>query len=164
MAKVPKNAGDASGDVRLVKLLVELMRANDLSELRLETAEAKVLLRRGERVRPPPPHAPGPPHAPAPHPHTPPAMAAAVAPAADASTVFIKSPTVGTYYLAPTPGAPPFVSVGSAVKPDTVVGLVLAMKVQSDVHAEVVGTIVEVLVKNEAFVEVGTPLYRAKHI
>ncbi|MGC1273895.1 MAG: biotin/lipoyl-containing protein, partial [Planctomycetaceae bacterium] len=81
-------------------------------------------------------------------------------PAAQPSGVFIKSPTVGTFYSAATPDDPPFVTVGTRVQPDTIVCLVEAMKVFNQIPAEVGGVIAEVLVANGDSVEFGQPLYR----
>jgi acetyl-CoA carboxylase biotin carboxyl carrier protein len=74
----------------------------------------------------------------------------------------INSPTVGTFYSSPTPDDPPFVNIGSAVTPETVVCIVEAMKVFNQIPAEVSGTIIEVLVKNGDSVEFGQPLYRVR--
>jgi len=77
-------------------------------------------------------------------------------------TVTINSPTVGTFYSSPTPDDPPFVSVGSAVLPETVVCIVEAMKVFNQIPAEVSGTVVEVLAKNGDSVEFGQRLFRVR--
>jgi len=81
----------------------------------------------------------------------------------DPNTVLIKSPMVGTFYLAPAPEKPAFVSVGSKVAPDSTVCIVEAMKVMNEIHAEVSGTVVEILVENGQAVEFGQPLYRVKN-
>ena len=69
---------------------------------------------------------------------------------------------VGTYYASPSPDSPPFVSVGSNVRPDTTVCVIEAMKVFTDIPAGVAGTITEVLVKNGQSVEFGQPLFRVR--
>jgi len=74
----------------------------------------------------------------------------------------IKSPTVGTFYTAPAPEDPPFVSVGSRVNADTVVCIVEAMKVFNQIAAEVSGTIVEILVSNGDSVDFGQPLFKVR--
>ncbi len=83
-------------------------------------------------------------------------------PAKNDGTVTINSPTVGTFYSSPTPDDPSFVSVGSAVLPETVVCIVEAMKVFNQIPAEVSGTVVDVLVKNGDSVEFGQPLFRVR--
>src|SRR5690606_21204907 len=99
-----------------------------------------------------------PPQAPAPQEAATAAPPIAAAPAA--SGVFIKSPTVGTFYSAATPEDPPFVTVGSRVQADSVVCLVEAMKVFNQIPAEVSGVVAEVLVNNGDSVEFGQPLFR----
>jgi len=74
----------------------------------------------------------------------------------------ITAPLLGTFYVAPEPGAPPFVKVGQAVTEDTTVGLVEVMKVFSSVRAAVNGTIVEVVAQNGQFVEFGQTLFIVK--
>ncbi|SHE11151.1 acetyl-CoA carboxylase, biotin carboxyl carrier protein [Chlamydia abortus] len=76
----------------------------------------------------------------------------------------ITSPMVGTFYAAPSPEAPPFVSEGSKVKENTVVCIVEAMKLMNEIEAEVNGEIVEVLVDNGQLVEFGQPLFLVKPI
>lgn len=67
---------------------------------------------------------------------------------------------VGTFYASPAPDSPPFVSAGSAVRPDSVVCVIEAMKVFTDINAGVSGTVAEVLVKNGQAVEFDQPLFR----
>ena len=74
----------------------------------------------------------------------------------------VTAPLLGTFYVAPEPGAPPFVQVGSAVTEDTTVGLIEVMKVFNSVRAGVKGTVVEVVAQNGQFVEYGQTLYLVK--
>lgn len=74
----------------------------------------------------------------------------------------ITAPIVGTFYRAPAPGAPPFVTEGTTVEPDTVVGLIEVMKMMNPIPAGVAGTIVEVCAANAEPVEFGTPLFRVR--
>jgi acetyl-CoA carboxylase biotin carboxyl carrier protein len=60
----------------------------------------------------------------------------------------IRAPLPGTFYRAPSPGAPPFVEIGSVVDPDTVVGIIETMKLMNPVHAGASGTIAEILAEN----------------
>ena len=71
----------------------------------------------------------------------------------------VTSPMVGTVYLAPQPGAPPFVNVGSEVTDGTVC-IIEAMKTMNPVAAPVAGRIVEILVRDGQPVEFGEPLMR----
>lgn len=72
----------------------------------------------------------------------------------------IAAPLPGTFYHAPQPGAPPFVAVGDAVGPETVVGIVETMKLMNPVHAGRAGTVAEVIVPNATMVAKGQPLFR----
>jgi acetyl-CoA carboxylase biotin carboxyl carrier protein len=78
------------------------------------------------------------------------AVAAAVTQDEDASA--IRAPLPGTFYRAPSPGAPPFVEIGSFVGPDTVVGIIETMKLMNPVHAGASGTITEILAENGAMI------------
>lgn len=91
-----------------------------------------------------------------------PAAAPAEAPQPGEHVVEITAPIVGTFYSAPDPKAPPFVKVGSAVTPNTVVCVLEAMKLFTEVEAMVEGEITEVLVKDGEFVEFGQPLFKVK--
>jgi acetyl-CoA carboxylase biotin carboxyl carrier protein len=68
-------------------------------------------------------------------------------------TILIKSPGVGTFYIASKPGAEPFVRVGSRVTPTTVVGILEAMKILNEIPAECSGVITKILVENQQPVE-----------
>ena len=76
----------------------------------------------------------------------------------DATT--IESPMLGVFYRAPSPGAPPFVDVGTRIERDTIVCVIEVMKMMNSVPAGVVGTIAEVHVENAEAVEFGQPLFR----
>jgi len=161
--------GDAPFDLDKLKQLVEMMESHGLTEVHLRRGDEQWRLRRGPREVV---HAiPQPYAAPAPMPMAVPAAAntapaaapsTAAAPAADAGLIDIKSPTVGTFYAAPSPGEPPFISVGSAVTPETIVCLIEAMKVFNQIPAEVSGTITAILVKSGDAIEFGQPLFRVK--
>jgi len=155
-------------DVQRLHYLVRLMKRYDLTALDVNDGSLQIRLRRRS------PHA-----APAFVPVQPqsispvvPSPATIVQPAqarnepppsgstAAPKTVVIDSPMVGTYYASSTPDAPPFVSVGSAVQQSTIVCIIEAMKVFTDIPAGVSGTIAEILVKNGQAVEYGQPLFR----
>lgn len=155
-------------DFKMVKQLVGLMKDNDLSEIALSLGRGRVRIRRGGFATGPMTHsAPmfaqsAPPTAP-----STPAVSdngASGAAAAEPAGTFIKSPTVGTFYLASSPDAPAFVKVGSAVQPDTICCMVEAMKVFNEIPAGLAGTILEVLVENASPVEFGQPLFRVKPV
>ena len=157
-------------DVQRVHYLVRLMKRYDLTALDLSDGTVQIRLRRRGAAAMPPRRVrvplagsvPGP-RQPAPtalaaaarlRPETPPPFPPA------AKTIVIESPMVGTYYSSSAPDAPPFVSVGSVVHPETIVCIIEAMKVFTDIPAGVSGTIAEILVKNGQAVEFGQPLFR----
>jgi acetyl-CoA carboxylase biotin carboxyl carrier protein len=76
--------------------------------------------------------------------------------------VSIAAPMVGTFYIAPEPGAPPFVELGSEIDEETTVGLIEIMKVFNAVQSRVRGVIVDVRVQNGEFVERGQTLFVVK--
>lgn len=135
-----------------IKELMKLLEASPLSKIEIAYDDGHVLLEKGM-----------------PAPASVPASGAAAAapeaaPAAEETETItdITAPMVGTFYCAPDPKAPPFVKVGSVVAPNTVVCVLEAMKIFSEVEAEVEGEITEVLVKDGDFVEFGQPLFRVR--
>ena len=91
------------------------------------------------------------------------AQAEQAAPAADEEGLLvIESPMVGTFYSTPNPEKPPFVSVGDAVQPNTVICLIEAMKIFNEIKAEQSGTVAKVLVNNGDSVEFGQPIMMIK--
>lgn len=89
----------------------------------------------------------------------PPAAAAAVD---DASTFYVTSPFVGTFYAAATPGADPFIKVGSEIRPGQTLCIVEAMKLMNEIEAEQSGTVLEVLRENGKPVEYGDKLFKVR--
>jgi acetyl-CoA carboxylase biotin carboxyl carrier protein len=71
----------------------------------------------------------------------------------------IKSPIVGTFYAAPAPDAPPFVTVGDTVRPGQVLCIIEAMKLMNEIEAEVAGEVTRVFVENGQPVEYGQSLF-----
>lgn len=82
--------------------------------------------------------------------------------AAGAGLLDIRAPMLGAFYRAPKPGAEPFVSVGSRVSPDTVIGIIEVMKLMNSVSAGVGGEIVEILGKDGDLVEYDQVLVRVR--
>ena len=86
-----------------------------------------------------------------------PAPAAETAPAPTASnTISVEAPMVGVFYAAPSPGADPFVSVGSTVHVGDTLCIIEAMKLMNEVVAEADGTIAEICVQDGDLVEFGS--------
>jgi len=166
MSEDKKSVSDSSGgepfDLEKLQHLMELMEKHGLTELSLKNAGQLWRLRRGSQepvpvAMPQPSYPPQPPPGqPAPAPSESPSEAG---PAAETG-VLIKSPTVGTFYSAPGPDDPPFVTVGSKIKPDTTVCIVEAMKVFNPIPAEVSGTISAILANDGDAVEFDQPLFR----
>jgi len=77
-------------------------------------------------------------------------------------TVAITSPMLGTVYLRPSPDAPPYVEVGSFVKGGDTLCLIEVMKVFTAVNASVQGHITEILIESNEMVEYGQPLFRVR--
>ena len=71
---------------------------------------------------------------------------------------------VGTFYRAPTPGAPPFVDVGSQVGEHTVVGIIEVMKLMNSISAGALGTVTEICVSDGELVEAGQVLMRLQSV
>jgi acetyl-CoA carboxylase biotin carboxyl carrier protein len=146
-------------DVRTVKNLIALMAHYDLSEIDLRDGVQRLRLRRGGAVveSAPAPVAPIAPRSNAI------ATPAAPAPAASGKKLTeIKSESVGIFYAKPNPESPPYVSLGTKVTSSTVVCTIEAMKLFSEVHAGVAGTIAEICVENGSAVEFNTVLFRVE--
>jgi acetyl-CoA carboxylase biotin carboxyl carrier protein len=76
--------------------------------------------------------------------------------------VNVVAPLVGNFYVAPKPGAPAFVEVGTRVDKTTVIGLIETMKLMMSVYADVVGVVAEICLGDACFAEQGTVLVRIK--
>jgi acetyl-CoA carboxylase biotin carboxyl carrier protein len=154
----------ASGpfDVTAVRALVALMSRHDLSEIDLRHGEQRIRLRRGAlktsvttlpqlaAVPVPPPTSASPSNA----------AASNTPQAPQKKLIEIKSPTPGTFYARPSPDAEAFVKVGSRVEAKTVVCLIEAMKLYTEIQAECSGIITEILVENAQPVEFDQVLFR----
>lgn len=156
MSGAGSNQGDIF-DVKRIRRLVELMNEHELAEIDLRQSDQRIRLRKGGD----PVVTLGP---------TRPAAADAAASAAaageqaaakaDADLAVIKSPMIGTFFVAPGPDTPPFVKVGDHVGPTSTVCIIEAMKVFNEIPAEVSGLVVAVLVDNGEPVEFGQPLFK----
>lgn len=145
-------------DVNLVRQLAELLDATHLTEIEVEEGDRKIRVARKAAPQAAPVH-----YTPAPVAAAPAAPAAAapveagaMAPAVSANAV--KSPMVGTAYLAAEPGAKPFVSVGQSVSAGDTLLIVEAMKVMNPIVAATAGTVRQILIENGQPVEFDQPL------
>ena len=88
------------------------------------------------------------------------------APGADAQPsgdyLDVTSPFVGSFYCSPTPDAPPFVEVGSVVRPGQTLCIIEAMKLMNEIEAECAGTVTDTFAQNGKSVEYGQKLFRIK--
>ncbi len=142
-----------------VEQIMKLFEQSNFSELKLESGDLKLQLRKDGAV----------PRATAPLPLAPePVMVAPSAPAAHAlpplgpGEMDVLSPLLGIYYRAPKPGEPPFVEVGQAVEEDTIVGIVEVMKLMNSVRAGARGVIATIHAPNAEMVEFEQPLIRIR--
>lgn len=149
-------------DLRKLKTLIDLVSESNVSELEITEAEGKVRI-----VKSPPPAvmaAPAPVVAVAAPAVTAPAAVtpAATAPATVVDAVqghVVKSPMVGTFYRASSPGAKPFVELGSVIKAGEPICIVEAMKILNEIESDHSGTVTQILVENGQAVEYGQPLF-----
>jgi acetyl-CoA carboxylase biotin carboxyl carrier protein len=154
-------------DLRKLKTLIDLVSASGIAEIEVTEGEDKVRIVKYPVAPPAVPAAPLP--APtivaAPPVAAPPAVPAAAPPAAPVAEPeapkghVVKSPMVGTFYRASSPGAKPFVEVGQTVKPGDILCIIEAMKLLNEIECEVAGEVKEILVENGQAVEYGQPLF-----
>jgi len=141
-------------DTALVKELAELLSANELTEIEVEDGDRKIRVKRD--AAPLMAYAPAPAAVAAPA-ATAAAETAAIAPAATPVDA-VKSPMVGTAYLASEPGAKPFIAVGASVKQGDTLLIIEAMKVMNPIQAPKAGKVTQILVGDSQPVEFDQPL------
>ena len=141
-------------DIRKIKKLIELIEESDIAEIEIHEGEESVRLSRTSSFTQVA-------MAPAPVPAALPA--ADPAPAAEEKEQFsghvVKSPMVGTFYRAPSPGAKAFVDVGQSVHNGQTLCIIEAMKILNQIESDISGTIKEILVENGQPVEYNQPLF-----
>lgn len=152
-------------DLRKLKTLIDLVSESNVSELEITEAEGKVrIVKSGGNVvqqfvaapmQAAPVQAAAAPTVAA----TPAEQAAASAAAAAASGHQVKSPMVGSFYRAASPGAKPFVEVGDTVKEGDTLCIIEAMKILNEIEADKSGTVTRILADNGQAVEYGQPLF-----
>ncbi len=153
-------------DLRKLKTLIDLVSESNVSELEITEAEGKVrIVKSGATVvqqymAAQAPVASAPVAAPVPEVAAPTAAetAAATAAAEEAAGHVVKSPMVGTFYRASSPGAKAFVEVGSVVQEGDTICIIEAMKILNEIEADKSGTVMRVLCENGQAVEYGQPL------
>jgi acetyl-CoA carboxylase biotin carboxyl carrier protein len=150
-----------------IRELIQLAMETGIAELEVQRGENRVRIRRGptqgqeilipatENV---PPAAPPSSRRVSPPPDVP------AAPEPDANLVLVKSPIVGTFYEAASPGAPPFVRVGENIQPGKVLCIIESMKLMNEIEAEVAGILESKLVQNGQPVEYGEALFAIRPV
>ena len=146
-------------DAELVRQLAELLNENDLTEIEVEDGGRRIAVKRQITMTAAAPVAVAQPAA---APAAPAATAPAAAPAAAvppaAHPGAVKSPMVGTVFLAGEPGAKPFASVGQSVREGETLVIVEAMKVMNPILSPRAGTVTQILVQDAQPVEYDQPL------
>src|SRR5262245_59541143 len=140
-----------------LKELIEFLIEKDIAEFELERGDVRLRVKRGSEphvayvhAAPPPVSAavahgavaavqPGP----VPSTETPSVAPTAISDAADKDLFIVKSPIVGTFYEAPSPGAPPFVAIGDHVDTGQVLCIIEAMKLMNEIESDAAGEIVK---------------------
>jgi len=153
-------------NLKELKELIEFLEEKNIAEFEMERGDVKVRIKRaGEQTIV---HTGGEPRfyavpsAPAPELGSAPVVAAAAPPAPptpEAGLHMVKSPIVGTFYEAPSPGAPPFVKPGDSVEVGQVLCIVEAMKLLNEIECDVAGEIVKNLAVNGQPIEYGQDLF-----
>ena len=148
-------------DLRKLKTLIELVETSGIAELEIQEGEERVRITRAlapsaHTVMMHAPMAQAPQAAPAAAPAAPVAVPAV---AEEPSGHVVKSPMVGTFYRAASPGAKAFVEVGDAVKEGDTLCIVEAMKLMNEIEADASGVVKAVLAENGQPVEFGQPLF-----
>ncbi|PUE11467.1 acetyl-CoA carboxylase, biotin carboxyl carrier protein [Limnohabitans sp. T6-5] len=145
-------------DLRKLKTLIDLVSDSNVSELEITEAEGKVRIVKSMGVAAPMVMQQV--AAPAPVVAAPVAAApvAAEVPAAPAGHA-VKSPMVGTFYRSSSPGAAPFVQIGSVVKEGDTLCIIEAMKILNEIESDKSGTVTQILCENGQATEYGQPLF-----
>ncbi|PUE53921.1 acetyl-CoA carboxylase biotin carboxyl carrier protein [Limnohabitans parvus] len=146
-------------DLRKLKTLIDLVSDSNVSELEITEAEGKVRIVKSMGVAAPVVMQQAAPVAVASAPVAAPAVAEApAAPVAPAGHA-VKSPMVGTFYRSSSPGAAPFVQIGSVVKEGDTLCIIEAMKILNEIESDKSGTVTQILCENGQAVEYGQPLF-----
>ena len=137
-------------EIKKLKEFIKFMDDNNLNELEIEEGGKRIRLKKNSSDQPvvisqAPSQAP--------------ASVSTESAASETNTLEIKSPMVGTFYTAPSPGTKPYITIGAIIKPGDVVCIVEAMKLINEIKAEVSGKVVQILVENADSIEFGQTLF-----
>jgi len=136
-------------EIKKLKEFIKFMDDNNLNELEIEEDGKRIRLKKNSSGQPEVVY-----QAPAPVPATP-----VENEPTKTNTLEIKSPMVGTFYAAPSPGAKAYAEIGTILKPGDIVCIIEAMKLMNEIKAEVGGKVVQILVENGNSVEFGQTLF-----
>jgi len=150
-------------DIRKIKRLIELLEESGVNEIEIKEGEESVRINRGgsapvmqaPQMFQMPAQAPGA----APQPASQPGAQQAEPEAVEAEGHLVRSPMVGTFYRAPSPGSGPFIEEGQSVKAGDTLCIIEAMKMLNQIEADRDGTVKKVLVDNGQPVEFDQPLF-----
>ena len=147
-------------DLRKLKKLIDLVEESGIAELEVTEGEEKVRIVKHSPMAAPQTYM-------LPHPGS--AVAPAAAPAAAIPALpaepeepeghVVKAPMVGTFYRAASPGAEPFMEIGSSIKAGQTLCIIEAMKLLNEIESDATGVIKAILVENGQPVEYGEPLF-----
>lgn len=151
-------------DIRKVKKLIELLDESGIAEIEIKEGEESVRISRYSKEVPPMMVAPAPIAAAVAAPVAAPTAAGVAAPAMVPTDVEeegyeVKSPMVGTFYAAASPGAAPYVQVGDRVAEGDTLCIVEAMKMMNQIDADVAGVIKSIRVQDGDPIEYGQTLF-----
>lgn len=149
-------------DLRKLKTLIELVESSGIAELEIQEGEERVRITRSSVhavAGPAGTGAPLPVHmAAAPMAVAPPGIPEVPAAPVEPEGHVVKSPMVGTFYRAASPGAKPFVEVGDTVEVGDALCIIEAMKLMNEIESDRAGVVKQILVENGQPVEFGQPL------
>jgi acetyl-CoA carboxylase biotin carboxyl carrier protein len=145
-------------DLRKLKTLIDLVSDSNVSELEITEAEGKVRIVKSMGVAAPMVMQQAAPVAMVAAPVAAVVPDAPVAPVAPAGHA-VKSPMVGTFYRSSSPGAAPFIQIGSVVKEGDTLCIIEAMKILNEIESDKAGTVTQILCENGQAVEYGQPLF-----
>ena len=141
-------------DLRKLKALIELVQTSGISELEITEGEERVRINRGGMTGMQPMMM---------QPMAAPMSVMTAAAMPEAAPVeeghVVKSPMVGTFYRAPSPGAPPFIEVGQSVSDGQTLCIIEAMKLLNEIESDAAGVVKKILVESGQPVEYGQPLF-----
>jgi acetyl-CoA carboxylase biotin carboxyl carrier protein len=154
-----QNSLEKKMDLRKLKTLIDLVSESNVSELEITEAEGKVRIVKSPVVGMAMPVVTQAVSAPPIATVAPVGVTEPVPGAAAPTGHVVKSPMVGTFYRQASPGAKPFVEVGSVVKEGQTICIVEAMKILNEIECDKAGTVTQMLIDNGEAVEYGQPLF-----